>query len=378
MSTETGKRRWKMDSAGFHRFVRLLVSEFDEVMGPVSDAGVIRLRPIQSDEDLPTGIVDIQEAGTYRTERVDSPRRFSFGLGPDSLKSIVHPPVSPVWTMRSRDGRLLVDSNNDQTRRLAVIGVRACDVRALAVLERTQTDGPHPDPGFAARRDGLFLVVVDCSHPAPTCFCDSAGGGPAAVDGFDVALSELESTDGRHASYIVRSGSERGLELLARLALATATAKDVTRAETAVSRASQMLVRELPADAAEIVADPEHPHWSIVADRCLMCGNCTAVCPTCFCTDMHDEVSLDGETATRHRVWDTCFSSEYSALGGAAHRASPKARYRQWLMHKLGTWHEQYGESGCVGCGRCITWCPVGIDITAEVESLGRPVTVSA
>jgi ferredoxin len=133
-------------------------------------------------------------------------------------------------------------------------------------------------------------------------------------------------------------------------------------------------VRELPDDARALVADAEHPRWAAVADRCLTCGNCTAVCPTCFCTDMEDVVALDGASSARTRVWDTCFSMEYSHLGAGPHRASPRARYRQWLSHKVGTWHDQFDESGCVGCGRCITWCPVGIDLTAEIEALGRPV----
>ena len=133
-------------------------------------------------------------------------------------------------------------------------------------------------------------------------------------------------------------------------------------------------IREMPAGATTAVQRPDHPRWAEVAERCLTCGNCTAVCPTCFCTDMDDAVGLDGETATRTRVWDSCFSMTYSQLGEHAHRSTPMSRYRQWLSHKVGTWHDQFGESGCVGCGRCITWCPVGIDLTAELEALAHEV----
>ena len=113
----------------------------------------------------------------------------------------------------------------------------------------------------------------------------------------------------------------------------------------------------------------ENPHWDEVATRCLNCANCTMVCPTCFCTTVQDVTDLTGKHAERWRKWDSCFSTEFSYIHGGSIRTSAKSRYRQWLVHKLASWHDQFGTSGCVGCGRCITWCPVGIDITEEANA---------
>jgi ferredoxin len=363
---------WFVMRAGdLHRLVSLLVTEFDEVIGPVAEDGVIRLRPIHSTTDLPIGVTEEQETATYRLHKTGTQLRFSYGLGPDSLKAIVHPPRSPVWTMRRHDGSLIVDQALHATASRAVIGTRACDLHALDVLETTQTGGQHADPAFGAHRQGLFLVAIDCTHPAPTCFCDTAGDGPAADHGYDLALTELDNSNS--IVYLVRAGTDQGRSMVQALHFAHAPDALVDLRRRQLQSVKREFIRELPEDAPVVVRQADHPHWIDVAERCLTCGNCTAVCPTCFCTDMEDLVDLDGETSTRTRVWDTCFSQEYSHLGAGPHRISPVARYRQWLTHKLGTWHDQYGESGCVGCGRCITWCPVGIDLTAEVESLGRP-----
>jgi sulfhydrogenase subunit beta (sulfur reductase) len=356
--------------------VELLAEQFDEVIGPVAVDGVIRLRPILSADDLPIGITDQQETATYRLVRTGTALRFSYGLGPDSLKAIVHPPRSPIWTMRRHDRSLVVDEALHPTITRAVIGVRACDLRALDVLERTQTGGPHLDSAFVAHRNGLFLVTVECTQSAPTCFCDTLAGGPSADHGFDLSLTEIDGPQG--VVYLVRAGSDQGLSIVEAMQLRAAPKSLIEHRNRQLGAVSRSFVRELPDDAAEVVRLADHPHWNDVAERCLTCGNCTAVCPTCFCSDMEDVVGLDGATATRTRVWDTCFSMEYSHLGEGPHRASPTARYRQWLSHKLGTWHDQFEESGCVGCGRCITWCPVGIDLTAEVEALGRPMEVSS
>jgi len=284
----------------------------------------------------------------------------------------VHPPRSPVWAMdRDDSGAISVSVAPIRPVRRAVLGARACDLAALDRLGRTQLDGPHPDPHHAAARAGLFLIGVDCSHPAPTCFCESTGTGPFVDDGADLSITELDGDDG--IRYVMRAGSERGREFAESLGLTPAELDEVADADRA-RRSVHTTERSMPAEAAAIVlADLEHPRWGDVAERCLTCGNCTAVCPTCFCTDTDDRVELDGRTAHRDRVWDTCFSLEYSHLGPGPARSSARSRYRQWLTHKLGTWHDQFGESGCVGCGRCITWCPVGIDLTAEVEALAAP-----
>jgi ferredoxin len=113
-----------------------------------------------------------------------------------------------------------------------------------------------------------------------------------------------------------------------------------------------------------------HPRWDDVAERCVTCGNCTMVCPTCFCFSVTDTSSLTGEDPERHRSWDSCFTMDHSYLHGGSVRVSGRSRYRQWMTHKLATWHDQFGTSGCVGCGRCITWCPAGIDITEEVAAI--------
>ncbi len=351
--------------------IAVLTRRFDEVIGPTVVDGTIRLRPITSVDDLPRGVADEQETGRYRLVETAGHRRFAYSVGPDSLKGIVHPPATPVWTMRRRDGQLIVDPALHPAPSRAVIGARGCDLRALEVLERTQTGGPHADPAFVANRAGLFMVAVDCTHPAATCFCDTAGSGPAADHGHDLALTELDSSNG--VTYLVRAGSAAGQAVVDELHLSEAPRALVRQADLDLRYAAREMIRELPVNAATAVRQPDHPRWQEVAERCLTCGNCTAVCPTCFCTDMLDEVTLAGDTATRTRVWDSCFSMEYSHLGPAPHRVTPMARYRQWLTHKLGTWHDQFGECGCVGCGRCITWCPVGIDLTAELEALGRP-----
>jgi Fe-S-cluster-containing hydrogenase component 2 len=135
--------------------------------------------------------------------------------------------------------------------------------------------------------------------------------------------------------------------------------------------------RELDTDGIKelLYANYDHPRWDQVADRCISCGNCTMVCPTCFCTTVEDTTDLEGEHVERRQLWDSCFTIDYSHIHGGAVRTSTRSRYRQWMTHKLATWWDQFDSSGCVGCGRCITWCPVGIDLTEEalaIRATGR------
>jgi ferredoxin len=247
--------------------------------------------------------------------------------------------------------------------------VRACDLQAIAVQDRVFLGGAYVEPDYAARREDAFLVAVDCHEPGGTCFCVSMGTGPKAEGGFDLGLTEL--LEGGHR-FLVEAGSPRGAEVLAALARREATPDDVSAAEASVEHARQRMGRKVEAgDLRDLLArNLEHPRWDDVAERCLTCGNCVLVCPTCFCTSVEDVNDLSG-AAERWRRWDTCYSIEHSYIHGGSIRRTPRSRYRQWLTHKFGTWHDQFGTSGCVGCGRCITWCPVGIDVTEELAAIG-------
>ncbi|MGE4091013.1 MAG: 4Fe-4S dicluster domain-containing protein, partial [Candidatus Binatia bacterium] len=214
------------------------------------------------------------------------------------------------------------------------------------------------------------VVAVNCGEPAGTCFCVSMETGPKARSGFDLALTEVVDA-GKHY-FTVEVGSARGQQLLSRLPHREASADEQRAASAVTMQAETRMGRSLnTADIKTLLySNYEHPRWDEVAGRCLTCGNCTMVCPTCFCTTVEDVTDITGNQAERWRTWDSCFSMDFSYIHGGSVRASGKSRYRQWMTHKLATWIDQFGTSGCVGCGRCITWCPVGIDITAEVQAI--------
>ncbi|MGB3904623.1 MAG: 4Fe-4S dicluster domain-containing protein, partial [Anaerolineae bacterium] len=241
---------------------------------------------------------------------------------------------------------------------------------AIHIQNRVFLESPHTDPVYKARRDHLFVVAVNCGQAGGTCFCVSMETGPEATFGFDLALTEVLEDEGHY--FLAEVGSERGAEVLAEVEHREATADEEQAAENVVAKAAAQMGRNM--DTTDIkgllYGNYEHPRWDEVANRCLTCGNCTLVCPTCFCTTVEDVTDLKGEQAERWRRWDSCFTMDFSYIHGGSIRGTASARYRQWMTHKLGTWIDQFGTSGCVGCGRCITWCPVGIDITEEVRAI--------
>jgi sulfhydrogenase subunit beta (sulfur reductase) len=350
-----------------HELIAALGAGGRRVIGPQVRDGAVVYEPLESEAQLPHGLHDVQAPGRYRLEQADTPRCFAWADGPQALKPLVFTPRERLWTSeRAEDGALRFRESAESVEPTAVLGVRACDLAALALQDQHFLEGTFPDPSYRARRESLFLVAVHCTHPADTCFCASTGDGPRAEAGFDVALHELD--DG----FIVSSGSPAGHAFCGMLALSEAEEDLCANAEAEVERAAAGQQRSLPGQdlRTPLMQRLEHPRWAEVAERCLSCGNCTAVCPTCFC---HAEVELpdiDGRSSDHYRQWDSCFTEGHSRLSGFVVRPDTRTRYRQWLVHKLATWHDQYGRSGCVGCGRCVTWCPVGIDITEEAHAL--------
>jgi sulfhydrogenase subunit beta (sulfur reductase) len=336
-------------------------------IGPQSREGAVVYDTLSRSEEFAQGIEDRQAPGAYRLVRTANPRLFSWANGPQALKPLLFAPKEQLWRAeRAPEGGIRFSEIQPAAARLAVIGVRACDLAALRLQDQHFLNGSFADPYYSARRRNLLLIAVHCTHPAETCFCASTGDGPRATRDFDLALNELD--DG----YLVQVGSDQGRALVARLPLEPVMDAQRQTADQQVAAAAQKQVRRLPSRNLQsaLFANLSHPRWDQVAERCLACGNCTSVCPTCFCHSDADETALD-ESQTHHvRQWDSCFTQGHSYIHGMTLRAETRARYRQWLTHKLGSWHEQYGRSGCVGCGRCITWCPVGIDITEEAREI--------
>ncbi|MFP4154214.1 MAG: 4Fe-4S dicluster domain-containing protein [Halothiobacillaceae bacterium] len=337
-----------------------------DCVGPRVRDGAIVYEPLEGADDLPAGWRQAQAPGSYRMARVDDDRQFAWANGPQALKPLTFHPRETLWaSRRDEQGTLSFSGTPVDARPTAVIGVRACDLAALRLQEAHFGSG-IVDEAFSRRRASLLLVAVHCSHPAQTCFCASTGDGPQATQGFDIAMHELE--DG----FLVESGSERGRQVVEALPLDAGSSQRDEEARRQTRIAVEVQERRLPeGDLPKMLFERlHHPRWDEVADRCLSCGNCTAVCPTCFCNTEQDVPSLDGSGSEHVRIWDSCFTSGHSYLHGIVIRSETKFRYRQWLTHKLGGWVAQYGRSGCTGCGRCISWCPVGIDLTEEVYGI--------
>ncbi len=340
------------------------------VVGPTVRDGAIVYDDLESAADLPIGWTDSQDAGSYRLERREDEARFGYAVGPHSWKQFLLPARIRLWRARRSDDGFEVEEEPLEDTPLALIGVRACELHAIAIQDRVFLGGSYADRDYAARRKDAFVVAVNCFEPAGTCFCVSMGTGPKAEAGYDLALTEI--LDGEHR-LLVEVGSERGAEVLAELPRRPAEPADLEAAGAAVAGAAERMGRTLDTtDLRDLLArNLEHPRWDDVATRCLTCGNCTLVCPTCFCLDRRGHDRPDrATTPSGRRLWDSCFSVDHSYIHGGSIRPSGRSRYRQWLTHKFGTWHDQFGSSGCVGCGRCIAWCPVGIDVTEELTAI--------
>jgi ferredoxin len=361
-----------LDRSGLDTLLSHLRARGYRTLGPVVRDGAVVYDEVQASAEFPRGVRDEQGPGRYRLVRDAEPTLFGYGVPAQSWKRFLHPPEVTLWRARRRGRGFEVEAAEEEAPPLAFVGVRPCELAAIRVLDGVLLGGAHPDVRYRARRRNSFLVAANCTRAGGTCFCASLGTGPRAAGGFDLALTEIPGPAADPPELLLEVGSDEGAAAAAALPRRPAEDRDRAAAEEAVARAGASMGRSLPqAGLAEALSRSlEEPRWDEVGARCLACANCTMVCPTCFCTTVLDVTDLAGEQARRERQWDSCFGLDYSYIHGGAVRTTAGARYRQWLLHKLATWHAQFGSAGCVGCGRCITWCPVGIDITEEAAAV--------
>ncbi len=340
------------------------------LVGPTIRDGAIVYDRLTSTADLPIGWTDEQNGGTYRLKKRADVAVFGYTVGPHSWKKLLYPSVQRLWRAKRDGENFQFITEDEEVSKFAFIGVRSCELHAIAIQDKVFINGKYIDPVYKLRRENVFIVTVNCGKASGTCFCVSMNTGPRATFGFDLALTEI--LEDNHHRFTVEVGTERGAEILREVPHREADEEEKAKVEDIVAKTARQMGRTLDTtDIKDLLyRNYEHPRWDEVASRCLTCGNCTLVCPTCFCTTVEDVTDLTGEHAERWRKWDSCFTMDFSYIHGGSIRSSSKARYRQWMTHKLATWIDQFGTSGCVGCGRCITWCPVAIDITEEVRAI--------
>lgn len=340
------------------------------VVGPTVRDQAIVYDTVTTLTDLPVGYTDEQDGGTYRLKRRTDEALFGYAVGPQSWKRYLFPPRIRLWQARREQDGFQIEPERHEMQKFAFLGVRACELHAIAIQDRVFLRSHYVDPHYQSRRRNLFLIAVNCGHAGGTCFCVSMQTGPKVTGDFDLALTEILTPE-RHF-FVVQIGSEAGVSMLQDIPCKPAGNEELQQAEAVVARTAQQMGHQMETKEIKetLYRNLEHPRWQEAASRCLTCGNCTMVCPTCFCTAVEDVTDLTGTTAERWRRWDSCFTMDFSHLTGGSVRASASSRYRQWMTHKLASWIDQFGTSGCVGCGRCITWCPVGIDITEEMRAI--------
>ncbi|XZE56813.1 4Fe-4S dicluster domain-containing protein [Planctomycetaceae bacterium SH139] len=352
--------------AELQHLLTLLRQDGYTVVGPQVSAGAIVYDELTSIEALPKGISDSQQAGKYRLLEGQHENYFQFNAGPHAWKQFLFPSRQQIGTATLGEDGWSFETPEESPPKYAFLGARACDLAAIKIQDRIFMEGPFVNPFYAARRQAALIIAVQCTVAATTCFCTSMQTGPRCDSVFDLALTELET------DFLVEVGTTRGAAFLEQLDSRPANQTALETAAALQARAEAQITKQLDTkDIHSLLLDHlNHPRWDQVAERCLSCTNCTMVCPTCFCATVEEVASLAGDQVDRVQRWDSCFNFDFSYTAGGVVRDDRRSRYRQWLTHKLATWHDQFDSSGCVGCGRCITWCPVGIDLTEEVAAL--------
>jgi ferredoxin len=275
-----------------------------------------------------------------------------------SAKGFALPQLEAVLSYDGAEGRPAPPAEGKR----AVLGVRPCDARALALVDRVYRERGFVDPLYAARRDNTIIITFACAYPAPTCFCTSVGGGPADATGADVMAYPAGD------DLLLEAATPGGEEFLKGAKLGEAADAELEAAKAAYAEIAGRMAQlwDLDAARARLYENYDAAAWAEVASRCISCGACTFVCPSCHCFDVADE-GKHGR-GQRLRFWDACTQSLFTLHASGHNPRDRKAqRYRQRVLHKFHYFHDNWGENLCVGCGRCVVECPANVDIREAV-----------
>lgn len=361
-----------IDIYEFDNLINKLKEKGYTTVGPTIQNGAIVYSEIDSSSDLPVGFTDTQKPGFYRLEKTAQNAFFNYVVGPQSWKKFLYPSIQKLFTAYYKNNKLEIEKPDQPKTQYAFIGVRACEINSIEIQDRVFFGGEYQNSNYKALRKNSLIIAVNCSKAEANCFCTSMGTGPEVKSGYDILLTEIINEKEHY--FLIETESEKGEEIVNELNSREANESELNKKNQVIQKTISQIKKHLDTENLKdiLLKSLESPLWDEVAKRCLACGNCTMVCPTCFCMTVEDYTDLHKTKAERIQKWDSCFTLEFSYIHGGSVRVSIGSRYRQWLTHKLASWHEQFGTSGCVGCGRCITWCPVGIDITEEATKIKK------
>ncbi len=362
----------RIEKSEFGSLISTLQDQGYDVVGPRVKDGTIHYDHIEKVEDLPVGYKDTQEPAKYRLEDTGSEEFFGFNHGADSWKKFLFPTKRKLWDAKKTKKGFEITEVKGPEKPYAFLGVRSCELHAIEIQDKVFIDTIEPNEGYKEKRESSLIIAVNCAKAVSTCFCASMDTGPAVKSGYDILLNEI--VDGKDHYFVAETGSDRGEAIMAKVKSEKASEGDLKKVDEMIENTKEQITKTLDTDGIKelFAKNYESKNWDEVAERCLSCANCTLVCPTCFCSTIEDKQDLTGENAERWQMWDSCFTLDFSYIHGTNVRKSLSSRYRHWITHKLSTWFDQFGSSGCVGCGRCISWCPVGIDITEEAKKLRK------
>jgi sulfhydrogenase subunit beta (sulfur reductase) len=323
------------------------ISEVMPVCGPVKEDDYVLFRVLKKGEEP---LVD------YANSR-NAPKHFLFPQREEIIK----------YAAAGRDAAFAIDEG--EAEEALIFGARPCDARSFVLLDMLFDQEKYRDPHYTVRREKTTVIALACVHPPyRTCFCTAVDGSPVSSEGADILLTDIGES--YLAEFITPKG-ERLLPLLGELPKADESAsalKNEIAAGAAKEIASVPPAKEIKPILERIF---EHPFWETIHGKCLKCGTCTYLCPTCHCFDISDETK--GGDGVRIKSWDSCMYPLFTTMAsGHNPRPSQKERWRQRVMHKFNYYVENFGAVSCVGCGRCVMLCPVNIDIRKIISDISE------
>ena len=304
-------------------------------------------------------------------DRIESTKDLVLGQGNtmNSVKDALFPQTERFFAYRHGEKGVEIDRPSAEERSLVLFGVRPCDAQGLLLLDRV-FGGARPDPYYCNKRDKTVIIGMACKTPDPACFCLALGGGPCSIKGSDLLLIDIGD------QYLVKAGTPKGMAFFQDKAFEDADDKIIAKASLVESEAEESMNREALGQIGVGKALEKRletlfndPIWDGITESCLGCGVCTYLCPTCHCFDILDESAQSA--GERIRVWDSCqFPLFTRQASGFNPRPSSRERFRQRIMHKFCYLPKNENLPGCVGCGRCVTKCPVNLDIREVIQKI--------